>query len=129
MARTRKLKPWLQQQVDAEKAREDAFEAAVQANPELYRTLKGAVANTRDACWEIEKQYRALAMARNEASNLKSTLKDCGLHAEAAIAEGLLAIVEKAIQPILGPLRNADDAYEVAKKALEKQFSPTEEAA
>ena len=129
MARTRKLNPWQQQQVDAQKAREDAFEAAVQANPELYRTLKGAVADTRDACWEIEKQYRALSMARSEASNLKHTLKDCGLHAESAIAEGLLAIVERAIQPILEPLRNADDAYEVAKKALEKQFYPMDEPA
>ncbi|RYF49855.1 MAG: hypothetical protein EOO38_06995 [Cytophagaceae bacterium] len=129
MARTRKLKPWQQQQVDAQKAREDAFEAAVQANPELYRTLKGAVADTRDAWWEIEEQYRALSMARTEASNLKSTLKDCGLHAEAAIAEGLLAIIEKTIQPILGPLRDADDAYELAKIALEKQFFPTEESA
>lgn len=127
MARTRKLKPWQQQQADAQKAREDAFEAAVQANPELYRTLKGVVTDTRDACWEIEKQYRALSMARSEASNLRHTLKDCGMDAEAAIAEGLLAIVERAIQPILGPLRNADEAYELAKTALEKQFFPTEE--
>jgi predicted ATPase with chaperone activity len=37
--------------------------------------------------------------------------------------------LESAALPILGPLRNADDAYELAKIALEKQFSPMEEPA
>lgn len=127
MARNRKLKPWEQKLADAQKAREDAFEAAVQANPELYRMLKDAVDDTRDACWEIDKRYRVLSIAQSEARNLRHTLEDCGMHAEASIAAGLLAIVEKAIQPLLEPQRNADNAYELAKRALDRQFSTTEE--
>ena len=129
MARNRKLKPWEQEIANARKAREDGFEASIQANPELYRKLKDKVDETRDACWEIDKLYRSLSMAQSEASNLRHTLKDCGLDAEAAIATGLLAMVEKAIQPLLEPQRNADNAHELAKKAIEEQFSTTEEPA
>jgi hypothetical protein len=84
------------------------------------------VYDTREVYREIDKKYRALSRAQHEASSLQHRLKECGLHAEAAVAAGLLAMVEKAMQPILEPYRNAVDAYEAAEKALEEQF-PSEE--
>ena len=78
------------------------------------------VYDTREVYREIDKKYRALSRAQHEASSLQHRLKECGLHAEAAVAAGLLAMVEKAMQPILEPYRNAVDAYEAAEKALEE---------
>lgn len=123
MPRTRQPKPWELALTEARKAREDAFDDAVKANPERYRMLRDAVDDSSDVYKEIDKKYRALAQAQSDVKSLGYSLKECGLDAEAAIAMSLLAIVEKDIQPLLVPLRAAVDACDLAQSAFDEDFS------
>lgn len=120
MSRKSQSKPW---ELARTEAHEDAFDAAVKANPELYRTLKNAASESSKAYKEIDKKYRALAQAQSDAKSLGYSLKECGLDAEASIAMGLLAIVEKVIQPLLEPHRAAAEASDLAENAFDEEFS------
>jgi hypothetical protein len=122
MPHNRKLKPYEQEQADARKAREEAFETAIKANPEFYNELKNAVLDARDAYTEIDKKYQPLSQARADAMNLEGSLRDAGLSPEVTIVEGLAALLERAIQPISVDRRAAADAYEVVTHALHEHF-------
>lgn len=123
MPRKRQPKPWELALINAREARDEAFDIAVKANPELYRTLKNAASEAEDAFSEIFKKYRALSRAQSDARSLSYSLAESGLKAEATIAEGLLAILDNAVEPLMDPLRAAEDAWELAKNAIKKEFS------
>jgi methylthioribose-1-phosphate isomerase len=122
MPRKTKLMLWEQEQADARKVREDAFEATIQANPELYRKVKNAVLDAHDAYAEINKKYEPLSQARAAAINLRCSMDRIGLPTEEAIADDLAAMLEKAIRPISVDLAVAADAYDTARHALHEQF-------
>lgn len=122
MPRKTKMMLWEEKQAEARKAREEAFEAIVAANPEMHRQLKDAFLDAEDAYNEINRKYRPLSQAQADASSLGSRLEECGLTAEATIVAGLEALLKNAMQPIAQSLSVAIDACEAAKSALIEQF-------
>jgi len=108
--------------VDARKAREEAFEAIVKANPEMHRKLRDAVLDAKDAYNEITRKYGPLPQAKADAGSLWSALEECGLTAEATIVAVLITMLEKAMQPIAQSRRVAINASTAAERALKEQF-------
>lgn len=125
MSRKEYLKRREQEQAEAKaefEAREKAFDAAVKANPDLYKKLKGALWNARDTYSQIDTQYRNLSNAHAAAMNLKWALEECKLDAELHVATGMLASLDRQMQPILEPKMKAAEALEIAQNALNEQF-------
>lgn len=122
MPRKTKMTLWEEKRAEEQKARDEAFEAAIKANPELYRELRNAVRDSQVAYREIDKKYRPLSLVEAQASSLKKGLEQFGLTAEAAIAGGLMAILEKQIAPISAARATAIEVYEAAERAFSEHF-------
>jgi phage-related tail protein len=104
-------------------AREEAFHAAVAANPELYKSLKQAARDTRKAFNEVDAKYRKLERAQTAARQLKVALEDCEVDArEFMYSVTLLASIGKRLQPILQRRNEAIDTVEAAENALNEHF-------
>lgn len=104
-------------------AREDAFDAAVAANPELYKSLKQAARDNRKAFNEIDAKYRKLERAQAAARELKMSLEDSEVDArEFMYSVTLLASIDKRLQPLIERRNEAIERLGAAEDTLNEYF-------
>lgn len=120
------LKRCEQERIEAKAAlrtREQAFDAAVAAKPDLYKSLKRAAKDTRKAFNEIDAKYQKVQRAQAAARELKMALEDSEVDArEFMYSVTLLASIDKRLQPILQRRNEAIDTVEAAENALNEHF-------
>jgi hypothetical protein len=80
---------------------EDTFDAAVAANPALYKTVKQTARDARRAFNDIESEYQKLTRAQTAGRGLKAALQDCKLDAKEFIdSVALLALIGMHLQSV-----------------------------